>query len=448
MNAIDTIANEKAFVGCLLRSPHEFWSVNDIVTGDCLSSSYLRDIYHAIRDLSERGRQVTITALQANLPEEYDNAGPTIGILMAIRESAADAGSATDYAPFLAERSALKRLGALSDWMKREAGKGERSAEEVSAEAATKLQAIMATAAPLKPVKLSDITKRVVSFSTKAQSEDVMPGFSTGLSALDEMTGLLMGGDFIGILGALGDGKSALLAQIGKSIALRAPVLSAQNEMGEEQNGTRFLAQESGMTARQIREGAYDFTGAEVMREAQQRIEKLQYHLYTDPRMTVRSIRVRALQMKQTIGLGAIAIDGLSRLRTEAKHRDRWERLEEITGDLKAMALELNVPVLLAVQRTRTARRREDPIPQLDDASAPSLEMDADVVLGVFREESWLMMNKPHAKAGGEQWDEWEGKIRRAKGMAKIIALKVRSGKPFETREFRWSGSAFRFEDL
>lgn len=70
------------------------------------------------------------------------------------------------------------------------------------------------------------------------------------------------------------------------------------------------------------------------------------------------------------------------------------------------------------------------------------------MVLGVFREESWLMMNKPNPKAGGEAWDEWEGKIRRARGMAKIIALKVRSGQPFEQREFRWNGPATRFEDL
>jgi replicative DNA helicase len=114
--------------------------------------------------------------------------------------------------------------------------------------------------------------------------------------------------------------------------------------------------------------------------------------------------------MKQTTGLGAITIDGLKRLRTETKHRDRWDRLEEITGELKAMAIELSVPVLLAVQRTRTARRRDDPIPQLDDADAPTLETDADMVLGVWREESWLMMNKPNPKAGGEAWDEWEAR--------------------------------------
>lgn len=444
----DSTAIERNFIGCLLRSPHEYFQCSDVVTTDCLTVVWHRDIYAAIRDLSERGRKVTVTALQANLPEEYENAGPTIGILMALKESAAEAGSATDYAPFLAERSALKRLDALAEWLKKETRKGEKTAEDVSAEAATRLEGIMATATPLKPVKLSDITKRVVTFSTKARDTDVMPGFSTGLSALDEMTGLLMGGDFIGVLGALGEGKSALLAQIGKHVSRTAPVLACSNEMGEEQNGTRFLAGESGMSIREIREGAYDFTGADAMRAAQERLDKLNYHLYTDPRMTVRGIRTRALQMKQTIGLGAITVDGLKRLRSENKHRDKWDRLEEITGDLKAMALELNVPVLLAVQRTRTARRRDDPIPQLDDADAPTLETDSDVIVAIFQEVAWLMMNKPNPKAGAEAQDEWEGKVRRARGMAKIITLKVRSGQPFETREFRFNGKATRFEEL
>lgn len=442
----DILANEKAFIGSLLRSPASFWQVNDLVTADMFSIPHYRDIYSAVRDMSEGGRQVTITALQTRLPEEYEEQGPTIGILMALKEGALDAGSPQDYADLLAEHAASKKLNALSDWIKKQAGK--QNAEDIAAMAATKLQEIMATATPLRPVKLSDITKRVVTFSASANAGKTLPGYTTGMSSLDEMTGLLMGGDFIGIMGALGDGKSALLAQVGKHISRSVPVLSCHNEMSEEQNGTRFVAGESGMSVREIREGAYDFTGADAVKEAQQRIEQLQYHVYTDPRMTVRGIAARARQMKRTIGLGAITIDGLKRLRTETRHRDRWDRLEEITGELKALAIELEVPIMLAVQRTRTARRRDDPIPQLDDADAPTLETDADMVLGVYREESWLMMNKPNPKAGGEAWDEWEGKVRRAKGIGKIIALKVRSGKPFETREFKWNGPATRFEDL
>lgn len=444
----DSTANERNFIGALLRSPHDYWQCNDTVSSDMMSVPHHRTIFEAVRDLSERGKQVTITALQANLPEEFDDIGPAIGVLMALKESAAEAGSATDYAPFLAERSALKRLDALSEWLRKETRKNERPAEDVAAEAGVRLQAIMAVSSPVKPVKLSEVTKGVVTASGKARDSDRLPGFTTGLTTLDEMTGLLMGGDFIAIMASIGEGKSALMAQIGKHIAKTGPVLSAHNEMSAEQNGTRALSGESGMTVREIREGAYDFTGYESVVAAQKEIEKLQYYLYTNPKMTVRSIKVRALQMQRTVGLSAITVDGAKRLRTETKHRDPWERKEEITGSLKELAIELNVPVIVAFQRTRMGRRRDDAIPQLDDAQFPALEEDADIIIGAWREESFLMMNKPNAKAGGEAWEEWEHKIRRAKGAAKMIALKIRSGTPFEQREFKWRGEVTRFEDL
>jgi replicative DNA helicase len=103
---------------------------------------------------------------------------------------------------------------------------------------------------------------------------------------------------------------------------------------------------------------------------------------------------------------------------------------------------------LLAVQRTRTARRRDDPIPQLDDADAPTLETDSGRCAWRLPRAIVADDEQAEPKAGGEAWDEWEGKVRRAKDVAKIIALKVRSGQPFETREFKWDGRRTMFLDL
>jgi replicative DNA helicase len=444
----DALATERAFIGCILRSPHEFWPVSDVVQADMLVEPHHRDIFGAIRDASERGSSISLASLTPLLPEEYEESGPTIGILAALKENAAEAGSAVDYAPFIAEQAARRRLGNLSDWLKKESSKADSNAEDIAATAAAQLQEIMASAAPVRPVRLAEATKSVITSSTKTIETGRIPGFDTGLRALDEMTGMLMGGDFIAVIGALGDGKSALLRQIGEHIAGFKPVLAAHNEMSVEQNATRAIADYAGMSVRQVREGAYDFQGKDDIDKAQAQIERLQYHLYVNPKMTVRAIKSRALQLHRTVGLGAITIDGFTRLKTEGRHKEKWDRYEELTGAIKDMAIELNVPVLLAVQRTRMARRNDSPVPRLDDAMAPSMEMDADIMLGVWREESWLMMNKPPQKAGGEAMDEWEGKMRRAKGTAKIIALKVRSGQPFESREFAWHGSRTRFGDL
>jgi hypothetical protein len=186
---------------------------------------------------------------------------------MALKESANEAGSATDYAPFLAERSALKRLDARrvaqeGNPPRRAIGGGNRPS------ATGRLQAIMATATPLKPVKLSEITKRVVTFSGRLETRTSCPGHHGPVRA--------------GRNDRAADGRRlhrhhrrARRRQeriAGPDRQAHRPfshVLSCHNEMSEEQNGTRFVAGESGMSVRQIREGAYDFTGADDVKAAQ-----------------------------------------------------------------------------------------------------------------------------------------------------------------------------------
>jgi replicative DNA helicase len=443
----DILANEKNFLGCLLRSPHEFWKTNDTVSAEMFTQAHHRDIFTAVRDLSESGRQVTTPALLARLPEEFDDFGPAIGVIAALKENASEAGSSIDYSHVIAEQSANKRMRELSKWLDKELGK-HRSPEDLASEAVLRFQEIMATASPVRPILLSDATANVLANVKPDTPEASRPGYTTGLAGLDAMTGKLMGGDLIAIMAALGEGKSALLTQIGKHIAQWGPVLACHNEMSVEQNATRAIAGEADMTVRDVREGAFDFAGYERALQAQARLKGLPYHIYFKPRMYLREIKMRALEMKRTVGLCALTVDGSKRLRVDGKFYDAWERKEATTGQLKELALDLNVPLLVAMHRTRKARRSEDPVPHLDDAEFPSIEQDADMVLGVWQEAAWLHMNKPNPKAGGEAMEEWEHKVRRARGIGKMIALKVRSSNPFETREFKWNGPATRFEDL
>src|SRR4051812_4204929 len=102
----DLIAVEKNFIGCLLRSPHDFWSINDMVAPDMFSIPVHQRIYDSIRFLSEAGRNVTFSALQAHLPAEDDEGTPYIAQLAVLKENAAEAGAAQDYASAISERSA------------------------------------------------------------------------------------------------------------------------------------------------------------------------------------------------------------------------------------------------------------------------------------------------------------------------------------------------------
>lgn len=441
----DSTVNERNFIGCLLRSPHEFWAVNDIVTADQFQIAHHRAIFEAIRDLSERGKQVTITALQANLPEEFEEAGPAIGVLMALKESAAEAGSATDYAPFLAERSALKRLDALAVWLRKETGKNDRQAEDISAEASLRLHAIMAVSSPMRPKPIGEVAGLVARHANSAQMGEVVSGINTGISSLDEILGLMLGADLGAIIASQGDGKSALAAQIGIHAAKSGrPVLFVQMEMSDEQMAARELAAASGISVNQIHEGAFDaFQWEEVVR-AEKELRDMPFHIIDAEEMTVRQIKAQALGMQRGAGLSMVIIDQLDKVRAEGKPRDRFERMAEITRDLKKLAKFLKVPVIVLAQRTRGAQRRDDPTPDVLDADAPSLERDCDWIIGLWQRKNWLRRNKPDGRSEAEM-TTWQSDMFRCKDQAEVICLKRRRGKAFEQRTLRFHGATMRF---
>jgi replicative DNA helicase len=443
----DHLANERIFIGCLLRSPFEFWQINDIVTADQFSIAHHRDIFTAIRDLSERGKVVTTTSLQTNLPEEYEELGPTIALLMALKESANEAGSATDYAPFLAERSALKKLETLSIWLNKETKKNDRPAEDISAEASLKLHAIMAVSSPMRPKAIGEVASAVARHANSAQMGEVVSGLNTGISSLDEILGLMLGADLGAIIASQGDGKSALAAQIGIHAAKSGrPVLFVQMEMSDEQMAARELAAASGVSVNQIHEGAFDaFQWEEIVR-AETELRAMPFHIIDAEEMTVRQVKAQALGMQRTVGLSLVIIDQLDKLKAEGKPRDRFERMAEISRDLKKLAKFLKVPVIVLAQRTRGAQRRDDPTPDVLDADAPSLERDCDWIIGLWQRKNWLRRNKPDGRSEAET-TKWESEMWRCKDQAEVICLKRRRGKAFEQRTLTFDGPTMRFRE-
>lgn len=443
----DSLANERAFVGALLRSPHDLWSVHEIVTPDCLTVQYHRDIYLAMQKVAARGT-VSITALQANLPEEYAEAGPTIAILMALKESALEAGSATDYAPFLAERSAIRKLDALSDWLKKETRKTEKTAEDISAEAGLRLNSILLSATTQKPRSIGEIAEAVTRQANSAQMADAPEGIVSGISSLDEILGALLPGDLGFVIASQADGKSALSAQIGMHAAQNGwSVLYVQMEMSPEQMGARELAKLSGMSVAQIHEGAMDAFQWDTLVEAQRSLTKVPFYVLDMEEATVRQIRAQCLAMQRNGGLGLVIIDQLDKLKPEGKYRDRFEAYKEVTRDLKRMSKGLSLPCITLAQRTRSAQRRDDPTPHVLDADIPSIERDADWIIGLWRRENFLQMNRPDHRGGEEAKARWETELNACRGLAEAITLKHRRRKAFRQCRMHFDGSLMKFSE-
>lgn len=444
----DVVA-EKALLGCLLRSEHDYWRVCDALGPESFSVGIHREIYASISDVLTSGKKLSHTVLTTRLPEEADEieVGPYLATLAA---NAAEL-SATDFVDTVADLAARRRLVQIGQALSKAAKDIDKPSADTAAECEAAVLDVMQSSAPKRPKRIDELAKRVVASSFEAQSGGSLPGFDTGLPSLDEIMGLMLPGDLIAVLGAQAEGKSSLITQIGMHAARRPPylpVLMFQIEMSAEQIAARELAATAGMSVREIREGSYTFDGIERIKAAQNELAGPEFWVLDQPKITVRQMRAHCLAMKRTSGIGLVIVDHLRLVRGETRTRDRWERQEQVTGDLKILGKELGVPVLLAAQRTRKAQRNDDPTPNVDDADAPSLDQDCDTIIAIWRRVNHIRRNRPDQKAGEEEWSNYKSELAKAEKVAEIIALKLRSGKAGEQRQFGWDGKKTRVVEL
>jgi replicative DNA helicase len=166
------------------------------------------------------------------------------------------------------------------------------------------------------------------------------------------------------------------------------------------------------------------------------------------PALSIGALRTRARRLQRTHGLHLLVVDYLQLLRGSGQNSqtNRVQEITEITQGLKAMAKELNVPVLALSQLSRAVESREDKRPMLSDLrESGSIEQDADVVMFVFREEYYVERLKP--SEGTAEFSEWQQKMMAVSGKAEVIIGKQRHG-PVGTVELSFESHLTRFGNL
>jgi replicative DNA helicase len=173
------------------------------------------------------------------------------------------------------------------------------------------------------------------------------------------------------------------------------------------------------------------------------------------PALSVAAVRTRARRLKRQQGLGLIVIDYLQLLRPSNQTRtqdNRVQEISEITRGLKALAKELDVPVLALSQLSRAVEQREDKRPMLADLrESGSIEQDADVVMFIFREEYYLS-REPTRRADeseskySEHYQEWRERLEKVHGLGEIIVAKQRHG-PIGAVKLRFDAETTKFDN-
>jgi replicative DNA helicase len=227
--------------------------------------------------------------------------------------------------------------------------------------------------------------------------------------------------------------------------------------MSAEQLATRILAEESGTSSDRIRRGEVRREDFDKFVAASQRLAAVPLYIDDTPALSVAALRTRARRLKRQHGLGLIVVDYLQLLRPSAQTRameNRVQEISDITRGLKAIAKELDVPVLALSQLSRAVEQREDKRPMLADLrESGSIEQDADVVMFIFREEYYLSRGEPTRRPEesddkfNDRYDRWKERCETTYGMADVIIAKQRHG-PIGTIKLHFEAETTKFDNF
>ena len=287
-------------------------------------------------------------------------------------------------------------------------------------------------------------------------------GLPTGLVGLNKLLGGFQNSDLIILAGRPSMGKTALALSMAHSIAKHFAHEHAETgstakcpsvgffslEMSAEQLASRMLSSDSGVNSSDIRKGNLTNDQFAKLVDSSHQIAQLPLFIDDTPALSVASMRARARRLKRIQNLGLLVVDYLQLMRgSSTKGDNRVQEVSEITMGLKAIAKELNIPVIALSQLSRQVENRDDKRPQLADLrESGSIEQDADAVMFVYREEYYLMRKMPREEET-EKFIAWQEEMDKVHGLADIIVSKHRHG-PIGNVPVAFQADLARFHDV
>lgn len=277
------------------------------------------------------------------------------------------------------------------------------------------------------------------------QRDGGLSGIATNLRDLDNKMGGLQSSDLIIVAGRPSMGKTALATNIAFSIAKghRSEIKADGTtetvnggvvgffslEMSAEQLATRIIAEQTEISSEKIRRGKISEQEFQKLVAVSQDLQSIPLYIDHTGGITIAQLAARARRLKRQRGLDVLVVDYLQLLAGSGRRSSdsRVQEVTEITTGLKALAKELNVPIVALSQLSRQVENRDDKRPQLSDLrESGSIEQDADVVMFVFREEYYVARREP--REGTPEHAEWMAEMEDVFGMAEVIIGKQRHG--------------------
>jgi replicative DNA helicase len=462
------IEAEQALLGAILVNNEAFYRVSDFLEPDHFYEPIHRQIYEVVGKFIRAGKSADPITIKTHLPEKLLAEVTMPQYLAKLASEATTVINAADYGRAIHDLSLRRALILIGEEMVSTAYESEvelppdKQIEEVEgalfqlAEKGRYDGGFQAFTAAL--------TESIRMAAEAYQRDGGLSGVATGLDDLDRQMGGLQRSDLIILAGRPAMGKTSLATNIAFNVARawRSEVQPDGHdktvdggivgffslEMSSEQLATRILAEQAEISSSDIRRGRIHDSQYNKLVDTSNMMARIPLYIDDTGGISVGQLAARARRLKRQKGLDMLVVDYLQLLTgtSRSASQGRVQELTEITTTLKALAKELEVPIVALSQLSRQVESRDDKRPQLADLrESGSIEQDADVVLFVYRDEYYLKNKEP--KEGTPEHLAWQGEMEKVHGKAEVIISKQRHG-PTGTVQLSFEAQFTRFGNL
>ncbi|MDO5402649.1 MAG: replicative DNA helicase [Eubacteriales bacterium] len=430
----NSLEAEQSVVGSMLMDRQAIITAGEMLMQEDFYYKQYGIMFATMVDMNNEGRPVDIVTLQAALKEK--DVPPEVYSIEFIREllsSVPTSANIRQYASIVKDKAVLRNIIRVNDKIANDCYAGKEKTEDILADTEKQIFELVKNKGnheynPIDKVVLEALDK----ISSAAKNRGAVTGVPTGFKDLDTYLSGLQPSDFILVAARPSMGKTAFVLNVAENVAIKQGITTAvfSLEMSDVQLVNRMLSLESSVDADKIRKGRLDSNDWGKLIEGADSIASSQLIIDDTPGISIAELRSKCRKYKMENNLGLVIIDYLQLMSGSGKSTDsRQQEISDISRSLKALARELDVPVVTLSQLSRAVEQRPDHRPMLSDLrESGAIEQDADVVMFLYR-------------------DDYYNKDTEIKGIAEIIIAKQRNG-PIGTVKMAWIPEQTRFADL
>ncbi len=429
-----SVEAEQSVIGSMLMDKEAIIAASEIITVDDFYQNQYGVMFEAMVELFNEGKPVDLITLQDRLKEK--DVPPEVSSLEVVRDiitTVPTSANVKSYANIVREKAVLRRLIKTNEEIANACYVGKEPLEEILATTEKRIFDLLQSRnsgdfVPIRQVALNVLEK----IETASKSPGSVTGIPTGFIDLDYRTSGLQPSDFVLIAARPSMGKTAFVLNLVDYISVRKglPCMVFSLEMSKEQLVNRMLAMESNVDTQKLRSGNLTDTDWDAIVEGISVIGNSNLVIDDTPGISITELRSKCRKVKLEHGLSMIIIDYLQLMSGSGKGNDnRQQEISEISRSLKALAREMNAPVVALSQLSRACETRTDHRPMLSDLrESGAIEQDADVVMFLYR-------------------DDYYNKDTDTPNIAEVIIAKQRNG-PIGTINLLWQPEYTRFVNL